>query len=163
MAKEKEVVTNAMRILKKAGIDFETVRYESSGEAGENFGEKIAALTGIDPNMSFKTLTLRGKTEIYVACIPVNKELDLKKLAEKAGEKKVEMLAVKELLGIVGYERGSVSPVGTKKKFKTFIDKSVLDLDKMAISGGMMGITLLLDSKKLISLLDAETEDITKN
>ena len=163
MAKEKEVVTNAMRILKKAGIDFETVRYESSGEAGENFGEKIAAKTGIAPDMSFKTLTLRGKTEIYVACIPVNKELDLKKLAEKAGEKKVEMLAVKELLGIVGYERGSVSPIGTKKKFKTFIDKSVLDLDKMAISGGMMGITLVLDSKKPISLLDAETEDITKN
>ncbi|MDO4618336.1 MAG: Cys-tRNA(Pro) deacylase [Clostridia bacterium] len=157
----KETVTNAMRLLKKEGIVFDVVRYESSGTAGEHFGEKIAEKTGIPPEKSFKTLVAHGKNDYYVACVPVNREMNLKKLASLAGEKKIELVGVRDLLKVAGYERGSVSPLGMKKKYRTFIDKSALNFDKIAVSGGQMGITLVLSPTELIKIVNAEAEDIT--
>lgn len=161
MAKKKQTVTNAMRMLDKIGIKYDTLEYDAGDEIGENFGERIAELCGIDPATSFKTLVIRGK-EIYVCCIPVKEELDLKKLAQTAGEKKVEMIHVKELLGLTGYIRGGVSPIGMKKRYKTFIHQSVLDLDKAAISGGVCGVTLVMSPSDLIRATEAETADIIK-
>ena len=161
MAKNKQTVTNAMRMLDKMGIKYQTVEYDAGDEIGENFGERIAEITGIDPEMSFKTLVVRGK-DIYVCCIPVKEELDLKKLARIAGEKKVEMIHVKELLGLTGYIRGGVSPIGMKKRYKTFIHQSVLDREAAAVSGGVCGITLLMPPSDLIKAADAETADIIK-
>ena len=161
MAKKKQTVTNAMRMLDKIGIKYDTMEYDAGDEIGENFGERIAELCGIDPATSFKTLVIRGK-EIYVCCIPVKEELDLKKLAQTAGEKKVEMIHVKELLGLTGYIRGGVSPIGMKKRYKTFIHQSVLDLDKAAISGGVCGVTLVMSPSDLIRATEAETADIIK-
>ena len=114
MAKDKKNVTNAMRLLNASKIKYETVEYEAD-EVGEHFGEAIAEMTGIPPEKSFKTLVARGdKTGIMVSCIAVNHEVDLKKLAKVSGNKKVEMIHVKELLGLTGYIRGGVSPVGMK-------------------------------------------------
>ncbi len=160
MAKKK-TMTNAMRILDKQGILYETLEYDTGGEIGEHFGERIAELCGIAPETSFKTLVVRGK-ELYVCCIPVNSELDLKKVAAETGEKKVEMIHVKELLGLTGYIRGGVSPIGMKKKYRTLINESVLTLEKVAISGGQCGITLLMRPKSLIAAADAETAEIVK-
>lgn len=159
--KKKQTTTNAMRMLDKMGIKYETLEYDAGGGIGDSFGERIAELCGIDPKMSYKTLVVRGG-EIYVCCIPVAAELDLKKVARLAGEKKVEMIHVKELLGLTGYIRGGVSPVGMKKKYKTYIDESVLKLEKAAISGGVCGITLVMPPQDIIKAVAAQTADITK-
>ncbi|MBQ7794158.1 MAG: Cys-tRNA(Pro) deacylase [Clostridia bacterium] len=161
MAKKKQTVTNAMRILDKQGIQYETIEYDAGGEVGEHFGERIAELCGIAPETSFKTLVVRGK-ELYVCCIPVCDELDLKKLASKTGEKKVEMIHVRELLGLTGYIRGGVSPIGMKKKYRTFIDQSVKMHEKVAVSGGVCGLTLIMTPDDMLKATDAEACDITK-
>lgn len=161
MAKKK-TVTNAMRMLDKAHIVYETAEYDAGGEVGESFGERIAELTGIPAEKSFKTLVLRGKNEIYVCCVPVAEEVDLKKLAVLAGEKKVEMIHVKELLALTGYIRGGVSPIGMKKRYRTFIHESIMLYDKVAVSGGMCGITLLMKPQDLLEVCGAQAADIVK-
>ena len=122
MAKKKTIMTNAMRSLNAAKVPFEAIEYETDGTVGDHFGEAVAEKMGIPPEQSYKTLVGRGaKNGILVVCIPVCCEVDLKKLAIAAGEKKVELIAVKELLGLTGYIRGSVSPIGMKKKYPTYI------------------------------------------
>lgn len=158
MAKKKTVMTNAMRMLDKEKIDYEAVEYEAE-EVGENFGIHIAELTGIPCGQSFKTLVARGKN-IIVACVPVDREVDLKKLAKAAGEKKVELIHVKELLGLTGYIRGGVSPIGMKKRYPTYIHESCLKYDRVAVSGGQCGITLLMPPHDLIKTVDAKACDI---
>ena len=164
MAKNKTPITNAMRLLQTAKIEFEPIFYEHEGEIGDNFGEEIARLTGIDPNMSFKTLVVRGESKkLMTVCIPVNSELDLKKFAMVAGEKKVEMIHVKELLGLTGYIRGGVSPVGMKKKYPTYIDASAGQFERIGISGGQCGVKLMLSPDDLIKMCDAKLCDIKKD
>lgn len=164
MAKKKAVVTNAMRLLSAAKIEFEAIEYECDGDIGENFGEEISKKTGIPPEQSFKTLVVRGeKNGIMVACIPVNCEVDLKKLAAVCRDKKIEMIHVKELLGLTGYIRGGVSPIGMKKKYPTYIDESCLNFEKMAVSGGICGITLMISPEDIIKICDGVTADIVKN
>ena len=161
MAKKKAVVTNAMRLLKAAKIDFEEVEYEAE-EVGEAFGEMISQLTGIPPEMSFKTLVARGdKNGVMVACIPVNCEVDLKKLAKESGNKKVEMIHVKELLNLTGYIRGGVSPIGMKKQYPTYVDISGETLEKIAVSGGVCGVTLILEPGGLQKITRCTFSDIT--
>ena len=111
--------------------------------------------------MSFKTLVLRGdKTGIMVACIPVNCETDLKKLAKSSGDKKVEMIHVKELLALTGYIRGGVSPIGMKKKYPTFVNESAKSLEKIAVSGGKCGVTLIMTPDDLCTATDCVFADI---
>ena len=164
MAKKKETVTNAMRMLKADNIEFVAVEYEYEGEISDNFGKEISKKTKIPENQSFKTLVIRGESKgIYVACIPVDKELDLKKAAKILKEKKVEMIHVKELLSLTGYIRGGVSPVGMKKKYPTLIEESCLLYDKIAISAGVCGCTLLLNPESVIKVCDATACDIVKD
>lgn len=161
MAKKKAIMTNAMRMLDKAKIAYEAVEYEADGEIGSHFGEKIADLTGIPPEQAFKTLVVKGdKNGIAVCCIPVNKEVDLKKLAVACGDKKVEMIHVKDLLALTGYIRGGVSPLGMKKKYRTVFDSSCNSFDKIAVSAGICGCTLILDTNDLIKITDATTHDV---
>lgn len=163
MAKKKPIVTNAMRHLQSAKIDFEAIEYECDGGIGQDFGMQIAEKTGVEPERSFKTLVARGdKTGILVSCIPVNCEIDLKKLAIASGDKKVELIHVKELLGLTGYIRGGVTPIGMKKKYPTYIDESCLCFDKIAISAGICGCTLLLSPHDVIKECDAKTVKITR-
>lgn len=156
MGKKKAIVTNAMRILKAAKIPFEEIEYEAD-EVGEAFGEYIAELTGLPPEMSFKTLVARSdKNEIMTVCVPVNCEVDLKKLAKAAGVKKAEMIHVKELLSLTGYIRGGVSPIGMKKQYPTYVNISAQALEKIAVSGGTCGVTLIMtphDLKKITNCI----------
>lgn len=160
MAKNKTVVTNAMRMLKAAKINFREVEYETD-EVGEAFGEKIAELTGISPDISFKTLVAKGdKTGIMVACIPVNCEVDLKKLAKASGNKKVEMIHVKELLNLTGYIRGGVSPIGMKKQYPTYVGEQATKYDEIAVSGGRCGVTLIMSPDDLKKVTNCEFCDL---
>ena len=122
----------------------------------------IAHQLSMDPDMMFKTIVARGEKQgILVFCIPVSCEIDLKKAAQAAGDKRVELLPVKELLGITGYIRGGCSPVGMKKKFPTFIDETCLIFDQITVSAGVRGCQLLLDPEKLVAFLDAKPCDLT--
>ncbi len=156
-------MTNAMRILNAAGVTYRAVEYETDGVVEEHFGMKIAEKTGIPPEQSFKTLVLKGeKTGHAVACIPVNLELDLKKLAAAASEKRFEMIHVKDLLALTGYIRGGVSPIGMKKKFPTYFDESALGFSEIAVSAGICGCTLIINTKDILSATEAKTADITR-
>jgi len=161
MAKKKHIVTNAMRMLTAAKIPFEVIEYEAE-EVTKNFGSYIAELTGIPPEQAFKTLVGMGdKTGPVVAVIGVDDEVDLKKLAVASGNKSVSLLPVKDLLALTGYIRGSVSPVGMKKKFPTFVSSKCLEFEKMGVSGGMCGITLMLKPSDLEKATGAKMCEIT--
>ena len=140
--------TNAMRILDKAGISYEVKEY--AVDESDLSGTHIASEVGMPFESVFKTLVARGdKTGIIVMCIPVDKELDLKKTAKISGNKKVEMVQVKELLGLTGYIRGGCSPVGMKKKYPTFIEESCLLQEIIAVSAGVRGAQILIDPRIL--------------
>jgi Cys-tRNA(Pro)/Cys-tRNA(Cys) deacylase len=159
---KKKNITNAMRMLDKAKIKYEAVEYEAE-EVGRNFGIMIAEITGIPHEKCFKTLVARGdKNGILVACIPADDEVDLKKLAKISGNKKVEMIHVKELLGLTGYIRGGVSPIGMKKKYPTYINETAQNLDTMAISAGVCGCGLMLSPSDVQSVTDCVFADITQ-
>lgn len=162
MAKDKKTVTNAMRLLNASGVEYETIEYTADG-VGEHFGETIAQMTGIPPEKSFKTLVARGdKTGIMVCCVPVNSEVDLKKLAKVSGDKKAEMTHVKELLSLTGYIRGGVSPIGMKKKYPTYINETALGFDKIAVSAGVCGATLMIAPQDMEKVINCKFADITK-
>ncbi len=160
MSKKKNITTNAVRIIKTYDIPFETIEYDID-EVGENFGVKIAELTGMPCEMCFKTIVAKGK-EIFVFCLPVNKELDLKKAAEISDNKKIEMLHTKDLLMVTGYVRGGVSPIGMKKKYQTFIDESCRDYERITVSGGVCGLSVMLSPFDLIKITDASVAKIVK-
>lgn len=152
--------TNAMRQLDKAKIDYNPIEYEV--DENDLSGMHIANQTGLDPNLMFKTLVAKGdKRGPLVFCIPVNAELDLKKCAKAAGDKRVELIAVKELLGLTGYIRGGCSPIGMKKKFPTFIDETAVLFDEITVSAGVRGCQLMLNREKLIEFIEAEIFDLT--
>ena len=152
--------TNAMRLLNKAGIKYEQIEYEV--DENNLSGMHIAEQTGLDPNLMFKTLVAKGeKNGPLVFCIPVNAELDLKKCAKAAGDKRVELIAVKELLGLTGYIRGGCSPIGMKKKFPTFIDETAILFDNITVSAGVRGCQLMIDREKLIEFIEAKLCELT--
>ncbi|MBR5552984.1 MAG: Cys-tRNA(Pro) deacylase [Clostridia bacterium] len=152
--------TNAMRLLESAQIEYRALEYEV--DENDLSGMHIAHQLSMDPDMMFKTIVARGEKQgILVFCIPVSCEIDLKKAAQAAGDKRVELLPVKELLGITGYIRGGCSPVGMKKKFPTFIDETCLIFDQITVSAGVRGCQLLLDPEKLVAFLDAKPCDLT--
>ncbi len=156
----KNTKTNAMRMLDRAKIAYEAIEYEY--DDNDLSGTTIAKNAGLDPEIVFKTLVAKGdKTGIIVMCIPVEKEVDLKKAASVSGNKKVEMLHVKDLLQNTGYIRGGCSPVGMKKSYPTYFDSSVTLHNKITVSAGIKGCQLLVNSSELIDYLKAKTEDIT--
>ena len=104
--------------------------------------------------MVFKTLVARGdKTGPVVMCIPVDKEIDLKKAAKATGNKSLEMVHVKDLLGLTGYIRGGCSPIGMKKKFPTYIDESCLECERITVSAGIKGCQLLISRAELVEFV----------
>ena len=152
--------TNAMRILDKNGIKYTSVEYEV--DESDLSGISAAAKTQLPPEMMFKTLTLKGdKSGFVVFCIPVNRELDLKKCAAISKNKKVELVAVKDLLMITGYIRGGCSPIGMKKAFPTYFDIDVTKQKDITISAGCRGCQLIVDSKELLDFLKAEIVDVS--
>ncbi|MCD8089988.1 MAG: Cys-tRNA(Pro) deacylase [Clostridiales bacterium] len=151
----KHTKTNAMRILDKEKIKYEvhTYEYDENDLSGTSAAEKL----GIDPNRLFKTLVLRGEKKGIVVCIiPVNREINLKAFAAQIKDKRTEMIHVKELLGLTGYIRGGCSPIGMKKQYPTYIEKSCLDYETIGVSGGMRGLQIILDPRDLIKAAKAE-------
>jgi Cys-tRNA(Pro)/Cys-tRNA(Cys) deacylase len=155
------VKTNVMRLLDQAGIPYRSMEYEV--DENNLGGEHVAELIGIPQEQVFKTLVAKGeKKGIVVFCIPVNSELDLKKAAIVIGDKKIEMLHVKDLLGTTGYIRGGCSPIGMKKKFPTYLDETAILFDEITISAGVRGCQLCLPREKLVEYIDATILDITE-
>ncbi len=151
--------TNAVRIVQQAGIACREVFYEY--DENDLNGNHAASAIGFPPESVFKTLVARGpKTGINVFCIPVCCELDLKKAAKAAGDKSIEMIHVRELLGLTGYLRGGCSPVGMKKKYPTFFDETCLLSPEIAVSAGERGHQMILDPCKLAELVSAQISDI---
>ena len=154
-------ITNAMRLLKQAKIPFDTSEYDV--DESDLSGVHAAAMLGADPDCVFKTLVARGdKKGISVFCIPVAEELDLKKCAAATGDKKLEMIHVKELLGLTGYVRGGCSPIGMKKKYPTWIDETATLFDRVYVSAGLRGHQLIIDPEDLRAFTDARFADLTK-
>ncbi|ELC8433567.1 Cys-tRNA(Pro) deacylase [Clostridium perfringens] len=155
MAKDKKLKTNAMRILDSKKVSYEMLSYES--EDGKIDGISVAHKIGVDEKNVFKTLVAQGTSkELYVFVIPVAEELDLKNAAKIAGEKKVEMIAVKDIMKYTGYIRGGCSPIGMKKNYKTFIHESAEDLDFIIFSAGKIGHQIKMNPKDLLSVVEGE-------
>jgi Cys-tRNA(Pro)/Cys-tRNA(Cys) deacylase len=130
--------TNAMRLLDAAGISYRAMDYEYDEK--DLSGSSAAKALGVPEDRVFKTLVVRGeKKGLSVFCIPVQWELDLKKAAAVSGNKRVELIPVRELLGLTGYIRGGCSPVGMKKSYPTYIDESAVLFDEIAVSAGRAG------------------------
>ena len=154
-------VTNAMRLLTQAGIPFDTSEYPV--DESDLSGVHAAAMLGVDADCVFKTLVVRGERKgVCVFVIPVAEELDLKKCAAAMGDKKVEMIHVKELLVLTGYIRGGCSPIGMKKKYPTYIDETCQLYDEIAVSAGARGHQMLLPPEELARLTGAGLVDLIK-
>lgn len=161
MAKDKNIKTNAMRILEKNKIPFR-VNYYTCDEFID--GVHIADKLSQSYDVSFKTLVAVGKSkEYYVFVLPVHKELDLKKAARSVGEKSVELLHVKDIKAVTGYIRGGCTAIGMKKQFKTVIHSSCLEHEEIIISGGALGVQLMLTPESFILAANARAEDIIFN
>ncbi|CCY58486.1 ybaK/ebsC protein [Clostridium sp. CAG:632] len=156
--KEKDIKTNAMRILDKNRIPYQVNTYEC-----EEFidGIHIADMLGQSYDQSFKTLVTVGKSgEHYVFAIPIDRELDLKKAAKAVGEKSVEMIHVKDINQITGYIRGGCTPIGMKKNYMTVLHSSIRTLNEVIISGGRIGSQIQMKPDDLIRVTNARVEDI---
>jgi Cys-tRNA(Pro)/Cys-tRNA(Cys) deacylase len=152
--------TNAIRLVQQAKIPCREAFYEFNEK--DLSGLHAAEAVGMPTEQVFKTLVARGdRTGISVFCIPVCCELDLKKAAKAVGDKKIELVAVKELLGLTGYIRGGCSPVGMKKKYPTYFDETCILWDEIAVSAGERGHQMILSPEALAELVCAEIVDLT--
>ena len=152
--------TNAIRLVQQSGIPCQEKEY--AYDENDLGGLHAAQAMGMPPEQVFKTLVARGsKNGIHVFCIPVCCELDLKKAAKAAGDKNMELVPVKELLGLTGYIRGGCSPVGMKKKYPTTFDETCILWDKIAVSAGARGHQMTLSPEALVTLVGATLADIT--
>lgn len=155
------IKTNVMRLLEQADIPYNAFEYEVDED--NLSGEHVAELIGMPPEQVFKTLVVKGeKKGITVFCIPVNMELNLKKAASIIGDKKLEMLHVKDLLQTTGYIRGGCSPIGMKKKYPTYMDETAILYDEITVSAGIRGCQLCIPTDKLISYIEAVLCDIAE-
>lgn len=154
----KELKTNAMRILDRNKIKYDINTYECDEFIS---GTDIADRLGQNYDESFKTLVAVGKSSNYfVFVIPIDKELDLKKATKVVGEKNVEMLHVKDINKVTGYVRGGCTPIGMKKQYKTVLHNSIMNYDKVIISGGRIGTQLVLAPEDIVKVTSAIIEDI---
>jgi Cys-tRNA(Pro)/Cys-tRNA(Cys) deacylase len=153
--------TNAMRMLTQAGITFRVAQY--AADPADLSAQHAAELLRQDLAQVFKTLVLKGQRRGYfVCCVPGSAELDLKKAAAAAGDKRAELLPLGELLPVTGYLRGGCSPVGMKKQFPTLIDETATRFDEISVSAGVRGASIFLDPNDLIQYLNATVCDLKK-
>jgi len=151
MAKQKITKTNAVRLLDQQKINYNLIEYTIDNNQVD--GVTVANKVGHPVTHVFKTLVATaGSGKFFVFVIPVSEELNLKACAKVAGEKKIEMLHVKDLLSTTGYIRGGCSPVGMKKLFPTFIDESAIGLDYIVVSAGKIGMQIQLNPSDLIGV-----------
>ncbi|MBS1859372.1 MAG: Cys-tRNA(Pro) deacylase [Acidobacteria bacterium] len=153
--------TNAARILDAAGIHYELRTYEVDED--DLSAPRVAEKIGMPPEQVFKTLVARGdRTGVLMACIPANTELDLKALAAASGNKKVDLVPVKEVLGLTGYIRGGVSPVGARKPYPFYLDETADLWDAVSVSAGVRGCQMLLTPDDLLRVTQGQRCAIAK-
>lgn len=153
--------TNAARILDRLKIPYEIKEYEV--DLDDLSAVHVAATSGMDVKTVFKTLVCRGdKNGVLMACIPGDGELDLKALATVSGNKRVEMVHLKEVLGLTGYIRGGCSPLGAKKNYPVYINDSCHDYEKISVSAGIRGQQLILKPDDLIKAVNATSATIIR-
>jgi Cys-tRNA(Pro)/Cys-tRNA(Cys) deacylase len=151
--------TNAIRILECHKIKYETVSYEV--DESDLSGDTVALKISADPETVFKTLVCIGdKTGHIVFCIPVTQELNLKKAAAASGNKKVEMIKLKDLLPLTGYIRGGCSPVGMKKLFPTYLDETAQIFESIFVSAGVRGTQMKLSPDELLRIIGGNYADL---
>lgn len=158
MAKKPEK-TNAARLLDKAKIQYDLVPYEF--DENDLAAQHVANSLGQDIAKVFKTLVLHGdKTGYIVSVIPGDKEVDLKSLAKVSGNKKVEMIPMKDLLQVTGYIRGGCSPIGMKKRFPIYFHTTAADHDVIYVSAGVRGLQIQISPSDLIEFVQATLADV---
>ncbi len=158
--KEKLAKTNAARMLDKSKIPYRLIPYE----VDENDLSAIHIAQTLNQNIKqiFKTLVLNGdKTGHLVCVVPGDHEIDLKKAAKVSGNKRCELISVKELFPLTGYIRGGCSPIGMKKRFPTYIHNTVRDFDRVFVSAGVRGLQLELSPDNLVKASNAKIDDLT--
>lgn len=157
---KKHQKTNAERILDKENILHEELSYPVGKDHVD--GISVARLIGKKPSEVFKTLVTVGSSKnYYVFVIPADSTLNLKKAAKSCGEKSVSMIEVKDINKVTGYIRGGCSPIGMKKPYPTYIDKSALTHDMIIISAGKIGYQIGIKAEDLSKLIDAKFTDLT--
>lgn len=157
----KNVKTNAARLLDQAHIAYEIVTYQvdetnlAATHVAEQLGEDIAQV--------FKTIVLTaGPGHFFVCVVPGDAEIDLKKAAKVAGYKKVDLIPMKDLLGLTGYIRGGCSPVGMKKPFPTYFHETALKFPYIYVSAGQRGLQFRIAPADLIGYVGAQTADLVQ-
>jgi Cys-tRNA(Pro)/Cys-tRNA(Cys) deacylase len=151
--------TNAARLLDRAKVEYELIPYEV--DETDLSADHLAATIGEDIKRVFKTLVLHGEKSGYFVCvIPGAEEVDLKKAARESGNKKVDLISMKELLPTTGYIRGGCSPVGMKKPFPTFFHTSCNDFDYIYVSAGMRGLQFKISPQDLVKFVGATVCDL---
>lgn len=146
--------TNAVRLLDQAKIPYRLVDYEV--DEADLSAESVARKIGLPDAQVFKTLALTGdKTGVLLVLVPAGTELDLKAIASASGNKRCDLLPLKEVQPVTGYVRGGVSPIGTKKRFPVFLDASAEAWAEISLSAGVRGTQILLDPARLVPLLAA--------
>ena len=153
-----EEKTNVMRILEQKKIKYNSYSYASTQAIS---GMEVATALNQDPNCVFKTLVTVGTSRNnYVFLVPVNKELNLKKAAKSVNEKKVEMIKSKELLPLTGYIHGGCSPIGMKKQFKTVVNTTAQNFEKIIFSAGKIGYLVEMSLENLQKVINFTLADI---
>lgn len=151
--------TNAARLLDRAKIAYELVPYDV--DESDLGAQHLADTLGQDVNQVFKTLVLQGdKTGHFVCVVPGNAEVDLKKAAKVSGNKKCDLIHMKDLLATTGYIRGGCSPVGMKKPFPTYFHSTCNDYDFIYVSAGMRGLQFKISPADLVAFVGATVCDI---
>ncbi len=159
--KNHAVKTNAARLLDRAGVRYELREYIADEE--ELGAGRVAAAIGLPPAQVFKTLVVRGdRTGILLASIPGDAEVDLKALAAASGNKKTEMVPLKEVLPLTGYARGGVSPLGAKKTYPVYLDSSAERWPVISVSAGVRGVQMLVAPEDLARVAAAERCSISR-
>ncbi|MBX4269806.1 Cys-tRNA(Pro) deacylase [Clostridium estertheticum] len=155
------IKTNVMRILDKMNIEYNVMTYEVKDDKVD--GISVAKKIGRDEKYLYKTIVTHANSkEIYVIVIPVRQEIDFKKVARVTNEKNIEMLDLRDLQKCTGYIRGGCSPIGMKKKYKTFIDKGALEIDEIIVSAGKIGFQIEINPNLLKDIVDGEFADLIK-
>lgn len=152
--------TNAMRLLDSLKLDYQAMEYDNKD--GRIDGLSVAEKIKRPVEDVYKTLVTQSREDLFVFIVPVAEELDFKKAARAVSQKKLEMLEVKKLEHYTGYVRGGCSPLAMKKSYRTVMDNSALERDRVIVSGGKIGVQIELDPRDLKSAIDLDFEDIVK-
>lgn len=153
--------TNAVRLLEAEGIVYDLIQYEVDPD--DLAAESVAVKIGLPPEQVFKTLVARGdRNGICFAVIPGNGELDLKALARVTGDRKIELVPLKELQPLTGYIRGGVTVLGARKAYPVYIDETAILFDCISVSAGQRGLQMLLGPEDFIRATNATSADVSR-